>query len=589
VYLYSVGRCGPRPPGGEGGDKMNLKFLLLSVPCALMMVPHDVRAAVRVSNASRGQAAYNQTGGPRGQTPVIQQNVVNQNPQMGSVNAATADNAVNAAATEVKLPIRVANAALAQQIARGDTNARASMANLESCANIYLNGEFAWDTPTVGMGAGGAGTCVAVVEIRGYQMGANGSDLVLARANLASGDAVKCNISEFPEASYTTDAMNVVFPADNEPTMDDVIRIMNDEQKKDAGIKIVAGTIIGGLAGNMAGKNEIGHDGLLGGGKHKTQGTLIGAATGAALMAGNAYAGKKGGDVILSTGVNAAAGGVVGNMVASGDSVLRIEDCTVDGSETKCLWGMIATNNPIKDTQTAFFNIDDGYTTVVCDADMKNCETKELIAIKLDVDAYRDKDLDEISEKQFEEIRADSNNQYHLVQNPNGKPYIESGFGENGIYAKIKSAGTIDRQIAAMIPVGNALNKTFGAKKSDWRKWKQANSSATVYGRSPRGEPYRLPDNTEYDLNDFYPMMLDAEDGGLIDFGNKARLKSTLIGAGAGGALGAFVGYQGAQSDIENRWVSAVREYKDSLQKFYCTTGTRFLGYYNDTIVIPNM
>ncbi len=567
---------------------MNLKFLLLSVPCALMMMPHDVRAAVRVSNASRAQAAYNQTGAPRGQTMVMQQNVVNQNLQTGAANPMAADNAASPQDTEIKLPIRVANAALAQQIARGDTNARASMENLESCANIYPNGEFAWDTPTVGMGAGGAGTCVAVVEIRGYQMGPNGSDLVLARANLASGDAAKCNISEFPEASYTTDAMNVVFPADNEPTMDDVIRIMNDEQKKDAGIKIVAGTIIGGLAGNMAGKNEIGHDGLLGGGKHKTQSTLVGAATGAALMAGNAYAGKTGGDVILSTGVNAAAGGVMGNMMASGDSVLRIEDCNIEGSETKCLWGMIITNEPLNMVEkTAFFNIDDGYTTVVCDADMKNCETKELIAIKLE--AYNDMDVDEISERQYEEIRATADNQYHLVPNPNGRPHIEQGRGTGGIYAKIKSAGVAGRQIAAMIPVGKGLDKTFGAKKSDWRKWKGSHSNATVYGRTPRGEDYTLPDDATYDLDDFYPMMLDAEDGGLIDLGNKARLKSTLIGTGAGGALGAFVGYQGAQSDIENRWVSSVREYKDSLQKFYCATGTRFLGYYNDTIIIPNM
>ena len=90
-------------------------------------------------------------------------------------------------------------------------------------------------------------------------------------------------------------------------------------------------------------------------------------------------------------------------------------------------------------------------------------------------------------------------------------------------------------------------------------------------------------------LNNFYPMMLDATDGGIIDLGNKARLKSTLTGAGVGGALGAFSAYQGAQSDIENRWVTAVREYKDSLGKFYCVTGNRYLGQYNDEVVIPNM
>ena len=288
-----------------------IHYSLFAAAAALMVMPSD--AAIRVTNSTRGNPnAYNQN--MRAQ-PQYQQS----NTNMGTVPVeGTADVENN---TEITLPIRVANSALAAQIARGDKNATVGIGNLESCANIYPNGEFAWDKPTLGMGAGGAGTCVAVVEMRGYQMGPNGADLVLARANLASGDAVKCNISEFPDASYTTDAISVVFPADNEPTMDDVIRVMNDEQKKNAGIKIAAGTIIGGLTGNMAGKNEIGNDSLLGGGKHKTQSTLIDAVSGAALMAGNAYAGKTGGDVILSTGVNAAAGGVMGNMVAAGDSV----------------------------------------------------------------------------------------------------------------------------------------------------------------------------------------------------------------------------------------------------------------------------
>ena len=82
-------------------------------------------------------------------------------------------------------------------------------------------------------------------------------------------------------------------------------------------------------------------------------------------------------------------------------------------------------------------------------------------------------------------------------------------------------------------------------------------------------------------------MMQDATDGSLIDFGNKARLKSTLIGAGVGGALGGFAGYQGAQLDVQNRWVSAVREYEDSLTKVYCVTGDRYLSKYNDAVFIP--
>ena len=73
----------------------------------------------------------------------------------------------------------------------------------------------------------------------------------------------------------------------------------------------------------------------------------------------------------------------------------------------------------------------------------------------------------------------------------------------------------------------------------------------------------------------------------MIDMDSKARLKGTLTGAGVGGAMGAFTAYQGAQSEIEQRWVSEVRAYKDSLQKVVCMTGNRFLSQYNDPVSIP--
>ena len=127
-------------------------------------------------------------------------------------------------------------------------------------------------------------------------------------------------------------------------------------------------------------------------------------------------------------------------------------------------------------------------------------------------------------------------------------------------------------------------------KQSDWREWKRTHQSGVIiYGRSTQGQSYDLSDTVEYSINDFYPMMVDASDGGIIDYSNKERLKTTLIGAGAGGAMGAFVGYQGAQSDIENRWTAAVREYNDSLTKFYCATGNRYLSKYNDVVYIPEI
>mgnify|MGYP004457136055 CR=1 FL=1 len=588
---------------------MKFNYYLLSMLYALCSASAD--AAVRVGNASRSYAAgYQQVNAQREQIAAA------------AAAAATPTATTQSADAETNLPVRVANRELAQKLSRGETDSRVSIETLDSCAMVYPNGEFAWDTPTVGNGAGGASTCVAVVELRGYQMGLDGSDAVLARANLAAGDAVKCNISDFPEFSYTTDAAQVTFPADNEPTRADVVQVLNAEQKQNAGLRIAAGTVIGGLAGNAAGKNEIGSDSILGGGKHKTTGTIIGAISGAALMAGNAYSGKVAGDTILSTGVNAAAGSMIGNIAASGDSVLRIEDCKIpsitekpksnqeksdtsnntgsasatasasasattddkpaeqQNKNSKCLWGVIRKSTALSG-KNAYYNTGDE-TTLVCESDDTGCKQETLLNIKLE--AYPNKDIETVAKEGFEKVKADSAKQFCLTE----KNEMKNGANpdNSAIYAKISSATiATGTQIPAMIADVN--DKAFGYKRSDWAKLKSDLSGHTILGRTSSGAGYAL--DGEYSISDFYPMMVDASDGGIIDFGNKARLKGTLIGAGAGGALGAYAGYQGAQSDIENRWVTAVREYKNSLQKIYCATGKRFLGYYNDEIVIPTM
>ncbi len=572
---------------------MKYNYYLLSIIYALLSGGHAA-AAIRVGNVSRNYAAgYQQVNAQREQIAAA------------AAAAAAPVATTQSADTETNLPVRVANRELAQKLSRGETDSRVSIATLDSCAMVYPNGEFAWDSPTVGNGAGGASTCVAVVELRGYQMGLDGSDVVLARANLAAGDAVKCNISDFPEFSYTADAAQVTFPADHEPTRADVVQVLNAEQKQNAGLRIAAGTVIGGLAGNAAGKNEIGSDSILGGGKHKTTGTIIGALSGAALMAGNAYSGKVAGDTILSTGVNAAAGSMIGNIAASGESVLRIEDCKIDvpastkktttansdanaskkvtepqSKNSKCLWGVIRKSTALSGKK-AYYNTGDE-TTLVCESDNTGCKQETLLNIELA--AYPNKDIDAAAKEGFEKITADSTKQFFLTE----KNEMKNGINpDNGaIYAQISNATVATgTQMPAMIADVN--DKAFGYKRSDWAKLKTDLSGHTILGRTSSGAGYAL--DGEYSINDFYPMMVDASDGGIIDFGNKARLKGTLIGAGAGGALGAYAGYQGAQSDIENRWVTAVREYKDSLQKIYCATGKRFLGYYNDQIIIPTM
>ena len=572
---------------------MKCNYYLLSMLYALCSASAD--AAVRVGNASRNYAAgYQQVNAQREQIAAA------------AAAAAAPVATTQSADTETNLPVRVANRELAQKLSRGETDSRVSIATLDSCAMIYPNGEFAWDSPTVGNGAGGASTCVAVVELRGYQMGLDGSDVVLARANLAAGDAVKCNISDFPEFSYTADAARVTFPADHEPTRADVVQVLNAEQKQNAGLRIAAGTVIGGLAGNAAGKNEIGSDSILGGGKHKTTGTIIGALSGAALMAGNAYSGKVAGDTILSTGVNAAAGSMIGNIAASGESVLRIEDCKIpdvpastekttaansganadkkvtepQSKNSKCLWGVIRKGTALSG-KNAYYNTGDE-TTLVCESDNTGCKPETLLNIELA--AYPNKDIDAAAKEGFEKITADSKKRFYLTE----KNEMKNGTSpDNGaIYARISNA-TVATGIQMPAMIADVNDKAFGYKRSDWAKLKTDLSGHTILGRTSSGAGYAL--DGEYSINDFYPMMVDASDGGIIDFGNKARLKGTLIGAGAGGALGAYAGYQGAQSDVENRWVTAVREYKDSLQKIYCATGKRFLGYYNDQIIIPTM
>lgn len=504
--------------------------------------------------------------------------------------------AANVAATNANVPVetgaelavRVANEDLAKEIQNGTASIAATQ--LESCRRIYPNGEFAWDRPTAGIGAGGASTCVAVVELRTAPTGAvtitnpNAKDVVLARAYVAAGSTVKCNISDFPESSYTMDAQNVLFPADAEPTVQDVKNVMNQEQKQNAALKIAATTLVGAIGGNIAGSNDVGKDGIMGTDKGKMQGTLIGALGGAAIGAGSVYGGKVGGDMILSTGVNAAAGGVVGNIVASGDSVLRIEDCknTQDGTMSKCLWGYVVKGDKIGADDNVYYNIDKAMT-VSCKDNV--CSPDNLASIKINFNG-KDREINSLTDTELREFNNGGGvTLYHLVSQGNGKQTMEKGVGGEK-YVQITDAIRMKSREPAL--VWGVNDKFFGMKRSDWYTWKSNNSGAKIYSRSTRGDAEKDLMDQGYTLNDFEPMYVDASDGGIIDLDNKARLKGTMIGAGAGGALGAFTAYQGAQNDIDERWVSAVREYKDSLQKFYCFTGNRFLSYYNDTVVIPN-
>lgn len=541
----------------------------------------DVCAAVRIGNTTRANQYSQQIIDQQRATQVVSVNDIAK--MSGNVEQKSADTA----------PER--------------SPASENAAALEACSRIYPNGEFAIAQPTAGIGAGGAKTCVAVVELRGYQMGKNGADAVVARANIAAGSAINCNISDFPEYSYLPDAENVVFPADNEPTVEDVINVMNQEQKQNAGLKIAAGALIGAVGGNLSGKNDIGKDGLFGTSKSQITNTVIGAVGGAAVGAGGAYAGKVGGDMIMSTGINAAAGGVVGNIMATGDSILRVENCKDQSGkdiEGSCLWGYVVTgptltasgdnklceNGDSNKCARYFIDMDDKKTIFSCNENNAECKIVGLVSVKVGAGSG-EKSLENMETKDIEKLKEyEENYTFRLVEDKDGKR-METGIGDSSssTYRVITSARIDQGRKPALIKGFN--DGAFGKKAKDWTSWKNSHSDAAIYDRNTNGsagdEDLRAKDKN-ITLDNFYPMYVDAEDGGIVDLSNKARMKSTLIGAGAGGALGAFTAYQGAQSDIDERWVSAVREYKDSLQKFYCATGGRFLSYYNDMVVIPN-
>lgn len=536
-------------------------------------------AGIRVGNISRNYAG-------------TYKNVVGLEQQYyNSIADTTADTVV-----DQSLPVPVANQELADKIRNG-TDENTNLETLNTCAMIYPDGEFVWDKPTLGRGAGGSPTCVAVVEIRA--IGANGSAeyRTVARGKLAAGDIVNCNISDFPTATYLPDITSVVFPADSAPTREDVIRVLNEEQKNKAGLKIAAATVAAGIAGNMVGKSEIGSDSLFGTNSEKLKSTAAGAAIGAALMTASTYSGKVAGDVILHTGVNAAAGGIVGNMMATGDAVLRVEKCVDGGVETTCLWGNLQkTDSNVPDNKHYYYSPDKGDGVIVCDTNDKECKYDGNLVFKhIDDTSGKKFTLADIVGKESRVVLSGVTSYTLNEDDPNNKE-MRATTGSGAYYRAVvaKRAGAP----SAAVIVG-FKDSAFGIKAKDWYNWRSANgASARICLRDSRGNPYKCDtsgeekegeEKTTYDINDFNPIKLEADDGGVVDFSNKARLGSTLKGAGVGGALGGFAGYQGAQSDIEDRFVQATREYNDSLEKFYCGTGRKFLSFYNDQVLIPTM
>ncbi|MBP3398112.1 MAG: hypothetical protein J6K82_04230 [Alphaproteobacteria bacterium] len=593
--------------------KQNKTLFYYSILAGLVFAPIESGAAIRVGNLSRSNAAARQQ---------VEDLRYKSTPEYQAEQAAlAAQQAASAVPTE--LPVRVANKDVAEKVLSGDTSAGVDMAYLEKCSMIYPDGQFEWARPTVGAHANMSPRCTSVVEMR--TMNERGDTLVLARVNVAAGDSVRCNISEWPEnewpgGSWLQDADGFEFPSDREPTIQDVVEIMDQEQKQNAGIKIAAAAVIGGLGGNVVGKSAPGSDAIIGTNKDKIQSTLIGVVGGAAIGAGNAFGGKVAGDMILSTGVNAAAGAVMGNITASGDEVLRFERCKVNNVEYSCLWGTVEERDALGNGEDAFVNLENLRDFRVCKQEVNasgeneyKCETADLSGGMVDGYSGRNRASDG---KPFtlEDVKAEN-----FVSVPTGDQFcmqdgkfkqikwVDCTNEGDSKYAKITGAQKVSRRHPAMLV--DIQDSAFGYKRSDWNNLKTDYKGPGIIGRGANGVATSLniegckdetaksggneqketsPDKPSRDcLEYFEPIGLSAESGGLIDMDNKARMKGTLTGAGVGGALGAFTAYQGAQSDIQERWTTEVRAYKDSLQKVYCMTGGRFLSHYNDDVIIP--
>ena len=567
-------------------DKVCKISLFSFILACVSAMPSD--AAVRVNNSARSRAdAYQQLNELRAQQEYY-----------NNVNTSAAAN----------LPVMVDDERLANSIANNEAGAP-NVSELEACSMIYPNGNFRWGTPEYGIQS--KPTCIAVVELRDAN-----SNAVLATTTVAAGQSIKCNIDYFPTSGYNMSALSKVeLQADTEPTMEDVIAVMNEEQKQNAGVKIAAGAIIAGVAGNLLAPKDAGaKEGKtpFGTGNTQLMDTAIGAAAGAGIMAASTYSGKVAGDTIKSTAVNAASGMLIGNMMAgtnSSESVLATAKCSVGEGDSKteydCVPGKyekygdpIPTDTDKKDTKFKFYLVKPNGTDLkICsEADGASgsisCKDSDIKSIgKIFVKTSEGKkSLDSVNKEKnqsAERWKPVGGQEKDAKNNPLFEKDTSGTF--NNVYYIVESAQQVDKTDSVYAVFENKkLNKPFGYKMEDWEELKKSNPK--IYNRYTGGgvgSEYKGDQDKGIDLSNFKPLSRDADDGALIDLSNQARAKATIAGTALGGGLGGFAGYQGAKDEISERWVSSVREYNNSLLNFICVTGNRPLSKYNDYADIP--
>lgn len=554
------------------------KISLISL-IAVFSINMPADARVNVKSTGRGNVdAYNQMAAIRNQQ--AQQQVL----------ATTASDTGD-------LPVAVEDKNLAESILNNSSE-NVTMADLEACSMIYPSGVFKWAVPESGIRLNKTSQCVAVVELRDANTNA-----VLATTTLAAGDMMKCNIDEFPQNGWLPALEKVELPADAAPTLEQVEAVMNEEQKQNAGIKIAATAILGGLAGNLLAPKEAGDNKLFGTGKTQLADTAIGIATGAGIGAASTYSGKVAGDTIKSTAVNAASGMVVGNMLAGAageESSLATVKCTPEGgTEHDCIAGTLKemsamtfadwekANAPISESDPEIITLvkENGLDVTVCyktseSSKLLDCQPRmnNLTHIYVEDKNGSGVELKRIKTKDLTDMKryVMDNSEYVSTDNGGdleGKPiyYVVSN-------AKITSGK--ERHAYAVFS-SSLPSKAFG-----YEEWDDVSGfSHTFYVRNPNGSVGAEIKDTGFT---FEPLRRDASDGALVDLSNASRTKGTLAGTAVGGALGGFSGYQGAKNEITERWLAEQRNYEGSLSNFYCATGNRFLSQYNSYAEIPN-
>lgn len=547
-----------------------LGFLILSLPAMVALFPYSVaNAALRVDNSS-------------------------QNNRKAQINAERA--AATLAQTAEPAPARVLTDSHGQRIS-------VSAAEMDACNSIYPGGEFDWRVPTAGRKKAGASTCVSLVELRGYTNSIGTEYKVLATAYLAAGDSMNCNIDDFD--NITPAGAEFEYPADNPPTREEVAAVMAQENKSHAGFKILAAALVGGVGGNLIGKNDPGKDSMVGVSKDKLKTTALGAAGAAAVMTASTQINNyKAGSIILSTGMNAAAGAVAGNVMASGDDVIKIDTCppNIKPLEGKtCVYGSYekdsssAEHYDVGDGKKLFFDLVTIGTyecTKVKDKndEYDNCHAIGLSGIKFaglseNEPSECKEDTGKQSQKCREKLASEKVDKYNKQDGKGVLKKQTSASACSNCWIEIESANSASARMGAVALVKPGFSqKLMGYKYSDWTSSRKdiIGESTIIYDMY--GNVVASPD-----VSKFSPAAQGADDGSIVDLGNKARAKSTMIGAGAGAGLGALSGASGADAAIEERWQAEQENYKASLLQIGCSTGSRYLSGYNTVIALPEM